>query len=150
MNLHLFGDMSSLGIPAGQSPGQGSNMDLSRSSSPGDQHDASGIQRILVPFHLIQPLTYTDNQVLSRAYSSFLIHQRQELSRGKPVASLVGRGHVDVSALVGEEGLNSADPISRFIASLLSTFGLTRLPEKLGIMHLLYVLLRVRRECCYT
>lgn len=133
MNVHLFGDMSTLGIP-----------NTTPSGEAALQGTASGVQRILVPFFLVQSLTYTDNQVLSRAYSSFLIHQRHEVANGAPVEALIGKGHVDVSALIGEDGLNTADPVSRFIASLLSTFGLTSLPEKLGIMHLLYVLLRVR------
>lgn len=131
MNLHLFGDLSNLGLP----------QDDAASEDGDSTHPAS--RRALVPFYLIQPLTYTDNQILSRAYSSFLIFQRQQIANGTNADRLVGRGHADVTALIDEAGLRSADPISRFIASLLATFGLKNLPEKLGMMHLLYVLLRV-------
>lgn len=162
MNLHLFGDMSSLGLPnqgGQQQSNQGARVGLkpqppttstttttttttTTGSSP-NETSTSAQQRILIPFYLVQPLTYTDNQVLSRAYSSFLVHQRRQTADGASVGDLVGNGYVDVSALVGGAGLNSADPVSRFIVSLLLTFGLTRLPEKLGLMHLLYVLLQV-------
>lgn len=54
---------------------------------------------------------------------------------------------VDVALLLPDyskkqKETSDADPVAVFIADFLATFGLNRLPEQLGVMHLLYRLIQ--------
>jgi len=98
-----------------------------------------------IPIHLMQPLNFTDNEVLSRLYSSFLTHHRDLTTQGLWSGDL-HENPMDVALMLpnfNKDEHRNIDPVSIFIADFLSTFGQVRVPERLGIMHLLYRLIRV-------
>lgn len=131
--LHLYGDLTCIN-PWPTSEGNAS-------SPPPPQAAAQAY----IPIHLMQPLNFTDNEVLSRLYSSFLVHHRDLTARGLWTGDL-HENPMNVALMLPDfkrEEHTNVDPVSIFIADILATFGQVRVPERLGIMHLLYRFIRV-------
>lgn len=77
----------------------------------------------------------------------FLRERHDLLAQGQPRAEVVGPKYPSVSSLLNKDNTTGAHPLSSLFTAIIGTFpDLSRLPEQLGVIYMMFLLMRWQVE----
>ena len=101
-------------------------------------------QNISLSMHYIQPLEGPHSDPISKVYSSFRDLARQTLADGGSDCRVLGSRDLDAGVILGIADPQSTSMLSTWVGQVVSSYGMQSMASKLGLMNLMFKLMRVR------
>lgn len=96
-----------------------------------------------LPAHFIQPRAQRHDSPISKVYSSFREFAQQAIANGESDRRVLGSFELNAGVIFSNGDFKTASFLSQWAGQVVSAWGLQSLAPKLGMMYMLFMLMRV-------